>query len=74
MTKILPNMGKSYIDNPPETKNCKHCGAEAEIGGQTMWEWWEHYIKCSANCKDSRKITSGCSPVSDIIKKWDSEN
>lgn len=77
MTKVLLNMPNEYIKNPPETKNCKYCGAEAELGGETWYEWWQHYICCSnntCNYKYLNKITSGCTPINDIIEKWNKEN
>lgn len=77
MTKVLLNMPDEYIQNPPETKKCKHCGAEAELGGEPWWEWWQHYIRCSnSRClyRYSNKITSGCSPIETIIEKWNEEN
>lgn len=74
MTIISKNMEDCWNKNPPKTKNCKYCGAEAFLGGQPLWERWEHFIECSKNCQNSKKITSGTNSIESIIEKWNNIN
>jgi len=74
---LSPNMSDTWCwNNPPEVNICSKCGAPAELGGETWWEWWQHYITCSnLNCsKHFEKIESGSSSIEDIIKLWNERN
>ena len=72
MTKIAPNMGKEFCENPPYIANCKYCGAEAFIHGKPDWEWWTHEIGCSAYCHQSKRFQRY--GVKELIEMWNKEN
>lgn len=76
MVKILPNMEDwSEYNNSPHIENCKYCGAEAEIGGEPNWEWWQYYICCSNPiCEHRYSDKSTGWNIPELIEKWNNKN
>jgi hypothetical protein len=71
---ILPNVPSWFKKKKCKISNCIHCGAPAKVGGRPHFEWWKHYVKCSANCSESEEVSSQGYSLLYLVDKWNEKN
>ena len=71
MIKVLPNA--PYLERDKDkVKKCS-CGSDdITIGGEPLFEWWQHFIQCNKCLK--KKTTGSGSRFDDILYEWNKES